>query len=260
MQVDRKARWLYLLVLVAGGAAPIFLLLLASGIPTWGKGLTKMPQIVMYMHQFANWYVPLVLGPALAILLIVALYSRRRYRWLYERIVIGLGAGAIATVALDFFRELGVIHGWLPTDTSILFGKMIAGPTASLTAILVTGFIYHFLNGANFGIFYTLVVGKARWYWAIVWGLVVELGMMTLPPMGPLAGPFGSKTGRPALFLITLVAHIAFGLVLGLLTQHWLRYRGSIIKVLSPATGELEADLGHSPQDSSRHVGDVQHA
>lgn len=111
MQVDRKARGFYLLVLVAGGVAPISLLLLASGIPTWGKGLTKMPQIVMSMHRFANWYIPLVLVPALAILLIVALYSRRRYAWMYERIVVGLGAGAIATVALDFFRQLGVIHG-----------------------------------------------------------------------------------------------------------------------------------------------------
>ncbi len=243
MQVDRKAKWLYLLVLVAGGAAPIFLLLLATGIPMWGKGLVKMPQVVMFMHRFAGWYVPLVLLPAVAILIIVALYSRRRYRWLYERIVVGLGAGAIATFALDFFRQLGVIHGWLPADTSILFGKMIAGPTASVGVVLITGFVYHFLNGADFGIFYALVAGRARWYWAIVWGLLVELGMMTLPPMAPMAGPFGVKTGRPALFLITLAAHIAFGIVLGLLTQHWLKERGSILRVLSSKSAETKAEL-----------------
>lgn len=131
---------------------------------------------------------------------------------------------------------------------------MIAGPAAPLTAILITGFIYHFLNGANFGIVYTLIVGKASWYWGIVWGLLVELGMMTLPLMAPLVGPFGAKTGRPALFLITLVAHVAFGIVLGLLTQHWLRHRGSILKVLSPGTTGLDAESIQPAADSPSPV------
>ncbi|MCZ6505075.1 MAG: hypothetical protein O6834_03720, partial [Actinobacteria bacterium] len=51
----------------------------------------------------------------------------------------------------------------------------------------------HFLNGANFGLFYTFVWGKRRSYaiavmWATLWLLIVELGMMTLPPMGPMVG------------------------------------------------------------------------
>ena len=50
----------------------------------------------------------------------------------------------------------------------------------------------------------------------------MELGMMTAPPMGPMVGMFGVRYAWPQLFLVTLVAHIAFGIVLGLLVQHFL--------------------------------------
>ena len=231
--IDVKRLLLVLITLWAGSAATIFMLLLASGNAMLIQGLSKMPQVIASMHAFASVYVPLVWLPSLAVLLIVALYSRRRFPELANRIWAGLGAGAFATFLLDFFRQLGVMHGWLATYTPVLFGKMILGPQAGVLSILTVGFIYHFLNGASFGLFYTLIWGKVSWYWGIVWALAVELGMMTLPPMAPIFGPFGSKTGSAAFFLITLFAHLGYGPVLGVLAQHWVKDKGTIFSLLT---------------------------
>jgi hypothetical protein len=221
-----------LIALLTGGAAPIFMLLLSTGVAEWVQGLTKMPEVLMSAHAFARVYLWAALIPSLVVLLGIALYSRKRHPDLYNRIWAGLAAGAVATVFLDFFRMMGVIHGWLPSDTPPFFGKLILGPQAPVGAVLTVGFLYHFLNGASFALPYALLFGRPRWYWGMAWALIYELGMMALPPMAPLFGPFGSKTGGPGFFLITLVAHIAFGAVLGLLVERWVKRPGSIFSVL----------------------------
>lgn len=227
-RLDPKKTILALIALFTGSAATIFMLLLSAGNAMLIQGLTKMPEFLPVMHNFAKTYIWVVWLPSLAVLVIVAIYSKKNFPALANRIWAGLGAGAVATFVLDTFRQLGVMQGWLPMDTVTLFGKMIAGPPAPLMTWLSAGLFYHFLNGASFGLFYTLVFGRIHWAWGIVWGVVIEIGMMTAPPMAPLVGAFGSKTGSPALFLITLVAHIGFGIMLGLLAQHWVRHKGSI--------------------------------
>lgn len=240
---EAKRTGLILLALFAGGAVPIQVITLSFGYAQYVKGLAKGPEMMMAAHQFAAWYVPLVYIPALVILLGITLYAKNRYPHIFRRIVVGFGVGALSTVALDFFRQMGVIYHWLPGDTPFLFGKMI---TASNTFAVFypIGFLVHFLNGANFGLFYTFVWGKQRSYgrgifWSIIWLLIVELGMMTLPPMGPMVGLFGVQYQWPQLFLLTLVAHIAFGVVLGILTQFYLKgeVRGPLWRFLNGGSG-----------------------
>lgn len=219
------------LALLTGSAVTPFLLLLAAGNAMIVQGLTQMPQFIGVMHQFSTWYTPFILLPSLVVLFLLGRYTKREFPELANRIRVGFVAGALATFALDTFRQLGVIHGWLPMDTVQLFGKMIVGPQSLELAWTSVGMLYHFLNGASFGMFYAIVWGKAHWIWAVVWALVVELGMMTLPPMAPIVGPFGSNTGGPELFVITLIAHIAYGVVLGLLVRHWVKTKGSIFSI-----------------------------
>ncbi len=212
------------------------MLLLAAGYAMWGQGLTQMPEFLPVMHGFARTYAWMIWVPSLIVLALVWVYSHKNFPALANRIWAGLGAGAVATLALDTFRQLGVIHGWLPMDTVQLFGKMILGPQSPELAWTTVGLAYHFLNGASFGAFYAIVWGKAHWMWAVAWALLVELGMMTLPPMAPTVGLFGSQTGGPALFLITLVAHLAYGAMLGLLVQYWVKAKGSVLSLLSNPT------------------------
>lgn len=227
LNLERKGIVLSLVALFAGAAVPIQLITMSFGYAQYVRGVAKGPALIPTAHQFAAYYVPLVYLPALVILLIIAVHSHRTYPALFRRIVAGMGAGAIATLALDAARQAGVIHGWLPGDTAVMFGRLVTGG-GDFSLFYPVGLFVHYLNGANFGLFYAFVWGRREGYaaaawWGLAWMLLVELGMMTLPPMGPMTGLFGVNFNWPGLFLVTLVAHVLAGLALGLLIQLFLR-------------------------------------
>ncbi|ETW92164.1 MAG: hypothetical protein ETSY2_54305 [Candidatus Entotheonella gemina] len=58
--------------------------------------------------------------------------------------------------------------------------------------------------------------------------------MMLGPPMGPMVGLFGARYAWPQLFLVTLVAHVAFGIALGVIAQALLKDedRGGLLRFL----------------------------
>ena len=233
-----RRKIIILLALFTGGAVPIQFVTLSFGYAQLVKQISLGPKVVITAHEFASYYIPLIYIPSILILIAITLYSRTKHPDLFRRIVIGLGMGAIATVALDAVRQSGVIHGWLPADMPILFGKAATG-SGSFAYYYPAGLFLHFMNGANFGLIYAFFWGKRKSFksavlWATFWLLLMELGMMTAPPMGPMVGPFGTNYAWPQLFLLTLVAHVAFGVVLGLLTQHFLKEedKGGILKFL----------------------------
>ena len=223
---DARRSALASIAFVAGGAVPIQIVTLSFGYAQYVKKVGLGPRVIAVAHDFASWYIPLVYVPALVALAAIAIYSRHRYPELARRIWVGFGVGAVATIALDAVRQAGVIHGWLPADTFVMFGKMATG-SPNFSVFYPAGILVHYLNGANFGLFYAFVWGKRKSYasavgWATVWALVIELGMMTGPPMAPLVGPFGVNFAWPQLFALTLVAHLAFGVTLAILVQHLL--------------------------------------
>ncbi len=223
----KKKSVLTLLALFTGGFVPISIVLLSFGYAEYYKAQAIGPKIIRVAHEFGGPYMLYVYIPSMVLLVWIILHSRKNYPDLYRRIVIGLVAGAIATIGLDWVRQMGVITGWLPADTPEMFGKMVTG-SSNFNEYYWVGQFIHFMNGANFGLFFVLVFGnyssyKKTVFWAIVWMLIMELGMMTGPPMGPMVGLFGIRWMWPQLFLLTLIAHIVHGIILGLLTHHWLR-------------------------------------
>jgi hypothetical protein len=229
---------LILLAFIAGGAVPIQVVTLSFGYAQYIRQEALGPKVIRTAHEFAAWYIPWVYVPALVVLILIIFGTYRRYPDMCRRIVSGLCAGAIATLALDAVRQAGVIHGWLPGDTPVMFGKMATGSN-NFGVFYPVGQFVHYFNGANFGLFYAFVWGRqeSNWAaagWATVWALLIELGMMLGPPMGPMVGVFGSRFAWPQLFLVTLVAHVAFGIALGLLSQSFLTGddRGGLLRFL----------------------------
>ena len=225
--LDKRRTLLVLLAFLAGGAVPIQLVTLSFGYAEYVKEVDIGPRVAAVAHEFAEWYIPFVYVPALILLLLVTLYARRRYPDVCRRIVVGFGVGALATIALDAVRQAGVIHGWLPGDNPVMFGKMATG-SATFAVFYPAGLLVHYLNGANFGLFYAFVWGKRSSFfgaalWGTVWALVLELGMMTGPPMAPMVGLFGKNYAWPQFFLLSLAAHVVFGIALGLLVQAFLK-------------------------------------
>lgn len=173
---------------------------------------------------------------------------------LLHRLWIGVVAGIALTVALDIFRFRGFMLGYLPSDMPLLFGKEILGlgPGAEpTTPAYVLGYGYHFLNGIGFGVVFSLLFGKTPWYVAVLYSVVfVELGMMTLPPMAKMLGPFGIErygTIWNGMFITTLVAHIGMGVAPGLIVQTWGRYKGLLFREGSTAE---QSDLDASERSA----------
>lgn len=163
-----------------------------------------------------------VLLPALAVLVAVYVYARERHPGLANCMLAGAAAGTIATIPCDWARLMGWSLRWMPANPPPMFGMLILGPQASAGQDLVVGYIYHLLNGASFGLLYTLVVGRGRVLWAMAWGLIIGVLMMVTPPMLMMGmKPFGIGY-TPGYAVTILVAHIfGFGLVLGWLVRRW---------------------------------------
>jgi len=240
---DNHELLLTVLAFVAG-AVPIFMLLLGGMSAMMSMGMSMMDMMshppnpamrepmMKAIHGFMAAYIPLVLSPALIVLGAIWWYATRNYPRLANRVGAGLAAGLIASLGLDIVRLTGVALGAFPGDMPTMFGQMITGRMDTGPGVLWAGYAYHGLNGATFGLMYTLLAGKVRWVWGVAWGLFFELGMMTLPPVPMMAGPFGIYGFWPGLFVASFIAHVVFGVILGVLAERWVRDKGTIVALL----------------------------
>jgi hypothetical protein len=187
-----------------------------------------------------------LLFPAIAVLGLLAVVSRKWNPALSRSILLGAAAGASATIALEAVRIPGYLWGFMPGNMPRLMGVLLLdrfalGPSAASDA---AGWAYHFWNGASFGVIYVLVFGVTRRWLAVLYGIAVGIGFMLSPVVVSLGvGYFGLQysVGFP---VVVLAAHVAFGLVLGFLTWRFLRPQGTLLlAVLRPgqAGGEQAA-------------------
>jgi len=97
-------------------------------------------------------------------------------------------------------------------DAAILLGEPIEQSRYSFLTQLV-GWIYHFSNGATFGVMYLALIRDAsnrRWSWAVLFALALELGMLLTPYPTVFDIPLTAR-----FVVITIVAHAIFGAGLG---------------------------------------------
>jgi len=134
----------------------------------------------------------------------------------------------LAAVAYDVFRlpfvfakEWGIESVVPPMDLFKVFprfGAMVLGqpieqPAYSLATHIV-GWIYHFSNGATFGVMYLSIIGnvsRRHWAWAVLFALAIEVGML----FTPYPRVFGIQV-TTGFVLVTVAAHTLFGAGLGL--------------------------------------------
>ncbi len=192
-------------------------------------GMPAMPALVRF-----------ALLPSLALLVFVWLTARwAGYARLVNRIQTGVWVGFVATAALDVLRLTSFSLGLLPGNLPRMFGvlildRMAVGPS---TVSDIVGSLYHYWVSACLGLTYALLVGRTRWWGGLIWGLMIEVGMMTTPPMVVAMGSgyFGLKLGHGILngvFLGSLFPHISYGIVLGLLLERYVAHRGTLLALL----------------------------
>jgi hypothetical protein len=176
---------------------------------------------------------------------------------LTNRIWTGIWVGFGATAALDVFRLMSFRLGLLPGNMPRMFGVLILDTMALGPSLLsdLVGYLYHYWVSACFGLAYTLLCGRTRWWGGVIWGLVIEVGMMTTPPMviAMDTGYFGLKLGKGLLngvFIGSLIPHIAYGIALGLLLERYTRHPGSVLMLIKEALrreGRMKRVRGRLP-------------
>jgi hypothetical protein len=187
----------------------------------------------------------------------LAVFDRQRGTGeLWRSVLIGVVCGFLAAVAYDLFRlplvfarEWGISSIIPPMNLFKVFprfGAMILGQpieqTSYSSTTQVLGWLYHFSNGATFGVMYVAMIGnphRRHWAWAVPMALALELGMLITPYPQLFNIPI-----TPRFLLVTLAAHAIFGVGLGL-TVRWLAQRRELLsfsRQLSIAPAQLNPD------------------
>jgi hypothetical protein len=167
--------------------------------------------------------------PALIALGVVAVMDRRRGEGhVWRAVWVGMLGGLIAAVAYDVFRLPFVFAKDWGIDALVKpmplfkvfprFGAMVLGEPIEQShysiAAQVIGWLYHFSNGATFGVMYLALIGDTRrrhWLWAVGFAVGLELGMLFTPYTAVFNIPLTAR-----FVIVTVMAHGIFGAGLGL--------------------------------------------
>ncbi len=180
-----------------------------------------------------------ILLPATALLYGIALLDNARGDGrLWRAVVIGTLAGLVGAVAYDIFRLPFVFSdAWglgrfgipqmplfkvFPRFGALILGEPVEQASYSLAAQLI-GWAYHFSNGATFGVMFAAIyaegreamdAARGRAWKPIVWATLMAVGIELCLLVSPYARFFGIQL-TPRFVVVTLVAHLIFGLGLG---------------------------------------------
>jgi hypothetical protein len=185
-----------------------------------------------------------ILLPCTVLLYGIAILDRNRGDGrLWRAVILGTLAGLFGAVAYDIFRlpfvysdawglgRIGIpkmpLFKVFPRFGALILGQQIEQPTYSLAAHLV-GWAYHFSNGATFGVMFAAMYTGAReahgsangssartqsWK-PIAWATLMAVGIELCLLASPYASFFGIYL-TPRFVVVTMIAHIIFGLGLG---------------------------------------------
>ena len=191
----------------------------------------------------------LILVPATIALYGMAFFDRLRGEGkLWRAVMIGTLAGLTGAVAYDIFRlpfvysdawglgRFGIpqmpLFKVFPRFGALILGEPIEQSRYSTSAHLL-GWIYHFSNGATFGVMFAAVyaggrraveaVAKDGWP-TVVWAMLMAVGIEICLLVSPYTNFFDIHlTAR--FVTVTMVAHVIFGVGLGVafawLARRW---------------------------------------
>lgn len=190
-----------------------------------------------------RFFTPFIFLPAVIGLIGLALLDRQRGDGqLWRAVSVGLIAGLLAAVAYDgfrlpfvFAREWGIssvvppmkLFKVFPRFGAMILGQAVEQPFYSVSA-QVLGWIYHFSNGAAFGVMYMAMAGNAaqrHWAWGVLFAVALEVGML----LTPYPSVFNIQV-TASFVLITIAAHSIFGAGLGLSARGLMGWHKSTFK------------------------------
>lgn len=163
--------------------------------------------------------VTLFLFLSCALIIVAAwLWARHASPPLAQALLLGFVGGLLGTIGYDLIRIPFLIAGQRVFAPISAYGVWLADAAVSNRWTEVLGWSYHFSNGITFGIMYALFMRGRHWGWAVAWAFLLE----TIAVVSPFADIFSLRTNYGALG-IAYLGHVAYGVPLGLVVQHWER-------------------------------------
>jgi hypothetical protein len=182
-------------------------------------GSSSVASLLLYFYGIAAMgaAVKTLLIPSVGLLVAFTAWARATARLsVVQRVLAGVWAGGLATLAYDLVR-VPVAWAGVPVFKAIAyFGTVILGTTAPNLLSEIVGWAYHLSNGIGFALMYVSLVSRPRWWTAIAWGLALEGAML----ITPYAEVFGYRMSGQSL-AISIGGHVAFGLVLWMALRPW---------------------------------------
>lgn len=172
------------------------------------------------MSVFAKEFlIPSIIG-----LVIIGLLTRKSHPAIARSIGWGGLGGGIATGALEAVRIVGFHLGYMPGSLPKLMGvlllnRFMLGPDLASN---LAGWGYHFWNGAVFGIIFVMLIGTRRVWAGVLYGLAIGTGFMLSPVVRALGVGYFGLQFSPGFPVVVYLAHVAYGLALGLLARQFL--------------------------------------
>lgn len=117
--------------------------------------------------------------------------------------------GRMPRMPMGMFRELAGKWGIHTKGSAFEAAAKESGVSSS--SLLLAGYLWHAVNGATYGMAFTLLFGAGSWWLAFAWGTFVWLVMMvSMPRMMPMV-----KLPYPKFMVVPLLAHWAMALPIG---------------------------------------------
>lgn len=160
---------------------------------------------------------------AVLIVLVITFLAALKWFDIARLAINGIVAGLLSTVVLEILREAGFRIGFMPGDIPRLMGVLMLNQFASGpdTWSDLSGWSYHFWNGASFGLIFSLLLGKSKIWQGILYGLLIAVVFMISPVVKSLGiGKFGVDFKDGYQFAsVVILAHASFGLALSFLLR-----------------------------------------
>jgi hypothetical protein len=157
-----------------------------------------------------------------------------------SKLIVAVVAGLVGTVAFNTVMYIDVATTGIPLDLTRVLGSVVVGQDGPTDA---AGNIFHFANGIALAMLYIFVflpiskrvTKRNMWFYGIIYAVMIAVGPIFFGLFPALGAGIGGIGISPLVAPMTIVRHIAFGAVLGILVSWSLTHinsRSQIISVL----------------------------
>ncbi|WIX32613.1 hypothetical protein QO259_17670 [Salinicola sp. JS01] len=198
-----------------GEAAAVFLAIMSASVSPLAFTISAGTN---YSLDFLALYA--VLPSVVVFFLLISISLSFNWRRLSYSLLWSIVAGVAGTLVMEVVRATGFrVFGGMPGSLPMLMGvlmtdRIMDGPNVLSNLI---GWGDHFFNGIGFAALYLILLGRVRWWWGVLYALVIATVFMLSPVMNIIGAGYFGQDFAPVRFPLTVyMAHLVYGIVVGL--------------------------------------------